>query len=68
MTFDYKKMQRDRLVDLIGEYLNDDEVTAEEFYNIILEEVQSWVNYNQKNLEKSLELYLKLQGQSKEKV
>ena len=55
----YSEQRKDRLGDIVADYMNDDEVTAEEFYQDILSEVKSYVK-------KHSALYLKLQGLCKE--
>jgi len=58
----YKKARRDRLVDLIGDYLTDEQTTAREFYEEVISEVQMWVDYHQKNMDRAQEFKLLIAG------
>jgi|TARA_B100000085_G_scaffold199058_1_gene182629 plasmid stabilization system protein ParE len=62
----YSEQRKDRLGDIVADYMNDDEVTAEEFYQDILSEVKSWIDYHESYVKKHSALYLKLQGLCKE--
>jgi len=65
MNYDYKTVRRDRLVDLVGDYLSDEDTTPDQFYTEILEEVKSWVDYHEKHAAKCNALYVKLHGLAK---
>jgi hypothetical protein len=62
----YSEQRKDRLNDVISDYMNDEEVTAEELYQDILSEVKSWIDYHETYVKKHSALYLKLQGLCKE--
>lgn len=49
---DYKQVRRDRLVDLIGDYINDEDTSALTFYNEVKDEVKIWLDYHKKYMEK----------------
>lgn len=49
----YEHSRREKLVDIIGEYLTDEDTSAEDLYREFKEEVQVWVEYHQKNLDKA---------------
>jgi hypothetical protein len=51
----YQQARRDRLADMIGDYLGDEDVTARQFYEELINEAQSWVDYHQKNLDQAIE-------------
>ena len=50
----YADQRRDRLSDVIGDYLSDGTMTAEDIYNEIVSEVQSYIEYHQNELNKSV--------------
>ena len=50
----YADQRRDRLSDVIGDYLSDGTMSAEDIYNEIVSEVQSWIDYHEKELNKSI--------------
>ena len=49
----YQSVRKDRLVDVIGDYLTDEECSAEQFYNELVSEVDTWIDYHRKFLEKA---------------
>jgi len=50
----YADQRRDRLSDVIGDYLSDGTMTAKDIYNEIVGEVQSYIDYHQNELNKSI--------------
>lgn len=59
MTFtvaDFDKQRKDRIGDMIGDYLNDDDFSARQSYEEIISEVDSWVQYHKKQYDKAVEL------------
>lgn len=58
----YEQARRDRLADCIGDYLTDEDCSAQRAYDEILAEAKSWVEYHQKNLDKATEFYQLLLG------
>jgi|TARA_S200002703_G_C3737500_1_gene226751 hypothetical protein len=60
----YRKQQRDQISDLIGGYLNDEQLEVEDFMNDILNEVKEWIDYHQQQVNKANSLYVKLGGES----
>ncbi len=59
----YNKQRRDRLSDAVGDYLTDESMSPEQFYNDLKEEVQDWVEYYKKYHEKSLQFLSYIQGE-----
>lgn len=58
----YKTARRDRLVDLIADYLTDEQTDARTFYEEILHEVNTWIEYHQSNLNRANEFKTLMQG------
>jgi len=58
----YSQQRRDRLGDVIGDYLTDEELDARTAYEEILAEAKEWVDYHQTNLDKATEFYNLLLG------
>ena len=50
----YADQRRDRLSDVIGDYLSDGTMSAKDIYNEIVSEVQSYIDYHQNELNKSI--------------
>ena len=48
----YEQQRRDRLADIIGDYLNDEEVSPRRFYEDLLAEVQDWKRHHKQQYEK----------------
>lgn len=48
----YNQQRKDRLTDCIGDYLTDEDITAEDFYNDFIEEIDGWIKYHQNYLNK----------------
>jgi hypothetical protein len=63
----YYNQRRDRLADIVGDYLNDESTTASQFYDDMISEVEGWVSYYKKFYEKSSALKLKIMRE-KDKV
>jgi ribosomal 50S subunit-associated protein YjgA (DUF615 family) len=58
----FKKERKDRLADAIGEYLTDEDVTAESAYEDMIAEVEGWVKYYRTYLDKAEGLRDRLLG------
>ena len=58
----YREQQRERIADIVGDYLGDDKLEAQEFIDDILAEVKEWRDYHQKQADKADLIYLKLNG------
>ena len=48
----YSKQRRDRLGDCVSDYLTDEEITPQQFYQDLLAELDDWVQYHQKAQQK----------------
>jgi len=59
----YNKQRRDRLSDAVGDYLTDESMSPEQFYNDLKEEVQDWVDYHKKYHEKCSQFLSYIQGE-----
>ena len=55
----YSEQRKDRLADVIADYITDEEVTAAEFYYDLKAEVQSWIDYHKKEMKRAEE-FMKL--------
>ena len=49
----YDQQRRERLADVIADYLGDEEVSAEKFCTDLTEEVRDWANYHRDQLNKA---------------
>ena len=58
----YREQQRDRIADIVGDYLGDDQLEAQELINDLLAEVKEWRDYHSKQADKADLIYLKLNG------
>ena len=52
MMKSYNDQRRDRLGDVISDYLNDDDKTAKEFYDDLVKEIDDWIQYHERFAEK----------------
>ena len=59
----YYNQRRDRLSDVVGDYLTDESLTAKDFYRDLMAEVQSWVDYHEKELKRASEAKSLLKGE-----
>ena len=64
----YYNQRRDRLSDVVGDYLTDESLTAQDFYKDLMEEVQSWINYHEKELKRTYGVKRLLKGELKSDV
>ena len=64
----YHNQRRDRLSDVVGDYLTDESLTAQDFYRDLMAEVQSWIDYHEKELKRTSEVKSLLKGELKSKV
>lgn len=62
----YREQQRDRIADIVGDYLGDDNLEARELIDDLLAEVKEWRDYHQKQADKADLIYLKLNGLSRQ--
>lgn len=53
MKTTYETSRKDRLVDIIGDYMTDEDCSAEQFYNELTAELDTWIDYHRKFLEKA---------------
>jgi len=60
----YQQARRDRLTDMIGDYLGDEDVTPQQFYDDLIKEVDSWVEYHQRNLDRAVEFRTLVDGKN----
>ena len=58
----YEEQRRDRLADIVGDYLNDEKVTPRQFYEELLGEVRDWKNYYKKQYSNFIEAEALLLG------
>lgn len=49
----YEQARRDRLSDVIGDYITDENTDAEVFYSELVQEIDGWLKYHEKFLVKS---------------
>ena len=59
----YEAQRKDRMGDAIGDYLTDEKIDARACYEDMLTEVQSWIDYHRKVLQKAETLKELLLGQ-----
>ena len=59
---DYHQQLKDRLCDIIAEYVSDENLTPQMFYDDVVDELKSWVDYYEQGLMKSADLYCRMQG------
>lgn len=52
----YSEQRKDRLADVIADYITDEEVTPAEFYFDLKAEVQTWIDYHRKELKRAEEI------------
>jgi hypothetical protein len=52
MTTSYETARKDRLTDIVGDYITDEDTSAEQFFNDLVHEIDTWSDYHQKYLEK----------------
>jgi hypothetical protein len=62
MNKTHESQRKDRLIDVIGDYITDENCSPEQAYREILEEVDSWVQYHQKFLDKAKKLKIMISG------
>ena len=58
----YYNQRRDRLSDVVGDYLTDESLTAKDFYRDLMAEVQSWIDHHEKELKRASEVKDLLEG------
>jgi len=55
----YSEQRKERLGDVVTDYITDEQVTAAEFYFDLKAEVQSWIDYHKKEMKRAEE-FMKL--------
>tara|TARA_Y100001970_G_C14259297_1_gene878431 strand:- start:3462 stop:3710 length:249 start_codon:yes stop_codon:yes gene_type:complete len=60
--------RRERVYEVIGDYIGDKNVSPEEAYGELLSEVEGWIKYHSDCLEKASDLYNLLLNQEQSKV
>jgi hypothetical protein len=60
----YDKQRRDRLSEVVGDYLTDESIPSEKFYNDLKKEVEDWVDYYKKYYDKSSKVLSYIQRES----
>lgn len=58
----YRAQMKDRLADALGEFINDENISAEEAYKSILSELDLWLEYYEKFYFKVKKLKLMVSG------
>jgi len=58
----YEQQRKDRMGDAIGDYLCDEDMTAKQTYDEMLSEIQVWIDYHQKFLDKAIALKSLMMG------
>lgn len=58
----YENQRKNRLGDSIGDYLTDEDCDARRIYEELLTEVDDWIKYHQRYLDKAVELKSLLMG------
>lgn len=58
----YHNQRKDRLGDVIGDYLTDEDTTSAEFYVELKQEIQAWIDYHQKFLRKAQDVQALVNG------
>ena len=64
----YNDQRRDRLGDIISDYLSDEEKTAKEFYDDLIAELDDWIQYHQRFAEKYKSAKMMINGHRKSTV
>jgi hypothetical protein len=49
----YKTARKDRLVDIISDYVTDESTNPNELYDDVMSEIDIWIKYHEKNLQKA---------------
>ena len=60
----YDKQRRDRLSEVVGDYLTDESMSPEQFFNDLKKEVQDWVDYYKGFHDKSSKVLSYIQKES----
>ena len=60
----YDKQRRDRLSEVVGDYLTDESMSSEQFFNDLKKEVQDWVDYYKKYYDKSSQVLSYITGRA----
>ena len=64
----YNDQRRDRLGDVISDYLSDEDKTAKEFYDDLIAELEDWIRYHERFAEKYKAARLMINGHRKSTV
>lgn len=57
----YKTRRKDRLTDIVSDYLTDENTSEDEFYDDVMSELDTWIDYHKHNLEKTIRAKEKFQ-------
>lgn len=61
----YNEQRRNRLGDVVSDYLNDEDKTAKDFYDDLISEIDDWMQYHQRYAEKYKEAKMLINGHRK---
>lgn len=61
----YNDQRRDRLGDVISDYLSDEDKTAKDFYDDLITELDDWIQYHQRFAEKYKSAKMMINGHRK---
>lgn len=61
----YNEQRRNRLGDVVSDYLNDEDKTAKDFYDDLISEIDDWMQYHQRFAEKYKEAKMLINGHRK---
>ena len=56
-TMSYHKQRRDRLGDVVGDYLSDDNIDVDEFVRDLKSEIQEWIDYHEKQRRRASDVF-----------
>lgn len=59
----YARQRKDRLSDIISDFMSDEKVMPSDFYSTLLEDIENSINYYEKEANKYRELKKLLMGQ-----
>lgn len=58
----YEEARKNRLADIIGDYMGDDDASALTFYNDLNDELQTWIDYHRTAQEKATAMMTLVKG------
>lgn len=65
MMKSYDEQRKSRLGDAVSDYLNDEDKTAKEFYDDLIDELDDWMKYHQRYAEKYKAAKMMINGHRK---